>query len=772
MSMLLENDLAKRKRYLQQLLNMLPPSAFYEKWVKGQKENQAVPSYQFSLPENLPDPWLSWLEESGELPPDFDTLPDIPHLTDLTILRIGEKEASAFNTLEWQQRREKTKASFFHWILGGVPPAPEHLTVRTLGERKDHRTMRRWVQLTFGPDQKASLRLELIFPEGDPPFSVFMTQSCHRIWASLALSRGYLCCVYAAGDIQDDTDTFMEAYPEYDWSRLTRRAWAASRCVDYLLTLPEVNHDQIALMGHSRNGKQSLIASALDERITCVVSSSSGTGGALPFRYVTESHFGESIELITRFFPDWFHPRLRFFVGREHKLPVDMHELVALCAPRPCLLSVALNDPVESTWAMQQTYLMARRVYRFLGAEDNLQIMWREGGHEINADIIGRYLDWCNTMFGRASHSFQERLIHPCDWEAWRETSKVHVNISDFSRREFNDICIFEKADRVRDLRQWEIRKEEIRTHVLWMLGDSPPMGNGSDPESCAETAHNAEMLWRNTPPRDICKEGLLFGEYVHADIYLLESLKEENRKLPAVLWLHPFSFPFGYVAAYPWWEEQIFHRLARKGFVVFCFDQIGFGGRIKEAETFYHRYPQWSLLGKMVRDSRLGLQSLQKLPYVDKDQIWGLGYCLGAQVGLHLGILEEQLAGFISVCGPQPFRLDSENKGTGGIRLWSHLYQLLPKMGFFIGEENRLPYDIHHLIACYAPRPVLVVSPQYDRMACPEDISLALEAARDVFALYGSPFNLEQIAPESYNNFGPAIQNQVINWLESRIKG
>jgi hypothetical protein len=64
-----------------------------------------------------------------------------------------------------------------------------------------------------------------------------------------AVNRGYIACYYAATDPRyedgDDSDGYIEVYPEYDFSCLGRWAWAASRAVDYLVTLPEVAKDQI-----------------------------------------------------------------------------------------------------------------------------------------------------------------------------------------------------------------------------------------------------------------------------------------------------------------------------------------------------------------------------------------------------------------------------------------------------------------------------------------------------------------------------------------------
>ncbi|RKY03375.1 hypothetical protein DRP77_06240 [Candidatus Poribacteria bacterium] len=704
------------------------------------------------------EPWERWLRESGELPPDFDSLPSIPDLPD-PLEGVGSPE-------DWRRKRDRIKALFHRYVIGTVPPPPENLRSKVLRSYRDEGARVEEILLEFGPSYKAKLWMELMIPEGEGPFPVFMTQHNHRGWARIAVSRGYIGCVYAGADSRDDTDTFLEAYPEYDWSRLTRRAWAAGRCIDYLMTLPFVDKGKIALTGHSRNGKQSLIASALDERISVVISSSSGAGGAMPYRYFTEAHFGEGIELLTRVFPDWFHPRLRFFAGREHKLPVDNHELIALSAPRPCLLSIALNDPVESSWAMQQVYLAAKRVYEFLGAGDKIRIMWRPGSHETWATVIERYLDWCDLHFGRGEFDFPERLIHPCDFEGWRRRYVTLVSGEEVEGRgdplgDLEDISSIE---------EWERRKEAVREEVRRMLGEEPPRVRAGAEGYGIEPGHIASMLGRGGAGEGIEKEGLVFGDYIAADVYTPAGLKGSGEKRPAVLWLHPFSFSNGYVAGYRR-GEQVFRRLARRGYVVFCFDQIGFGRRIEEAEGFYERHPLWSLMGKMVRDVRAALDVLAELPYVDEGRIFGLGYALGGMVGLHVGILDDRFAGFASVCGFTPMRLDTPEKGTGGVRRWSHLYMLIPKLGFYIGRESEIPYDYHMLLAAFAPKPVLVVAPTLDREATVEDVRLCVERARRIYSLYGAEGNLKLVTPEDYNRFGPEAQDIVLEWLDSVSK-
>ena len=72
---------------------------------------------------------------------------------------------------------------------------------------------------------------------------------------------------------------------------------------------------------------------AFDERIGAVVPSRGNFAGAIPFRYATAMFGNERIDQVTRYYPQWFSPRFRFFIGREHKLPVDQNSLLSLIAP-------------------------------------------------------------------------------------------------------------------------------------------------------------------------------------------------------------------------------------------------------------------------------------------------------------------------------------------------------------------------------------------------------------------------------------------------------
>jgi hypothetical protein len=122
------------------------------------------------------------------------------------------------------------------------------------------------------------------------------------------------------------------------WGVLRAWAWADSRILDYLQTDPEVDGSKVGIMGHSRGGKEALVAMADDLRFAIGYISSSGKGGAAPYR----RNYGETMGNlcgVEEF--HWFAGNfLRYCaVGHSAKeLPVDSHEFIALIAPRPVFI--------------------------------------------------------------------------------------------------------------------------------------------------------------------------------------------------------------------------------------------------------------------------------------------------------------------------------------------------------------------------------------------------------------------------------------------------
>ncbi|MFO7301282.1 MAG: acetylxylan esterase [Acidobacteriota bacterium] len=128
-----------------------------------------------------------------------------------------------------------------------------------------------------------------------------------------------------------------------DWGVLAAWAWGASRVVDYFETDRDVDEGRIALYGHSRWGKATLLAAALDPRIAVPYVSSSGHGGAKLHR----RKYGELIENVADTYYYWMAGNYLKYAGNWDALPVDSHQLIALVAPRPVFLSAG-NDPQKN----------------------------------------------------------------------------------------------------------------------------------------------------------------------------------------------------------------------------------------------------------------------------------------------------------------------------------------------------------------------------------------------------------------------------------------
>ncbi len=160
----------------------------------------------------------------------------------------------------------------------------------------------------------------------------------------------------------------------------------------------------------------------------------------------------------------------------------------------------------------------------------------------------------------------------------------------------------------------------------------------------------------------------------------------------------------------------------------------------------------------------------LQKMPFIDSTRIYLLGYASGAMTALHAAALSDRVAGVVSVAGFTPMRLDTAEKGTGGLARWATWMPLQPRLGAFIGHEDRVPYDYHELLAMIAPRPVLVFAPKIDYQATMQDVKDCLEEASNVYDLYGADKRLQLFELDDYNRFSPETQKIVFEQLKALL--
>lgn len=133
-----------------------------------------------------------------------------------------------------------------------------------------------------------------------------------------------------------------------------------SKAYDVLSVDPRFDAKKIVAWGHSRHGKASLLAGALDPRFAAVIAHQSGRGGAS----LTRSIAGESLAQITSSYGFWFTP------GYARGVPadVDQHQLIALNAPRPVLLGTGRGDSWSDPAGAFKAAQGADPAYRLLGS--------------------------------------------------------------------------------------------------------------------------------------------------------------------------------------------------------------------------------------------------------------------------------------------------------------------------------------------------------------------------------------------------------------------
>ncbi len=216
-----------------------------------------------------------------------------------------------------------------------------------------------------------------------------------------------------------------------DWGALRAWAWGASRALDYLETDRTVDANIVGIEGVSRYGKAALVTMAFDERFALVLVGSSGEGGAKLHR----RNWGEAVENLTGSgeyhwmagnFLKYGASSATFGSKNAGDLPVDAHELIALCAPRLTFISYGMPEKGDAKWLDHQGSFMAAiaagPAFRLLGAKDlgrtdnyktekmppvnvgllDGQLAWRQhdGGHT-DGPNWKYFIAWADRFLGR-----------------------------------------------------------------------------------------------------------------------------------------------------------------------------------------------------------------------------------------------------------------------------------------------------------------------------------------------------------------------------------
>jgi hypothetical protein len=320
-----------------------------------------------------------------------------PDLPQPLVLKNGKKVTTA--DVWWKQRRPEIVEDFDREVygrvpkitpavkwevkatnkekVGGVPVTIKQLVGRVDNSSYQHITVNIRLTLTTPADAKGPVPVILEFGFGGRGFA---PPGRGLTWQQQVLNKGWGYAILVPTSIQADNGAGLTGgiiglcnkgkprQPD-DWGALRAWAWGASRALDYLETDKAVDAKRVGIEGLSRYGKAAIVALAYDQRFAIGFIGSSGAAGVKLHR----RHFGEQVENVASSGEyHWMAGNYLKYAGplTAKDLPVDSHELVALCSPRPVFISVG-SPRVEGGWVDARGMFMAGvaagPVYELLG---------------------------------------------------------------------------------------------------------------------------------------------------------------------------------------------------------------------------------------------------------------------------------------------------------------------------------------------------------------------------------------------------------------------
>ena len=320
-----------------------------------------------------------------------------PNLPDPLLFKNGNKVTTAQN---WWERRKEIAADFDREIVGRVPANTPKVHWEIInstdtsfeGINAVQQKLVGHVDNTIYPSVNVAIQLTVVLPKETSkkvPVVMELTWGLFRKagdtskivapeWQVACLKKGWGFALLVPTSIQADNGAGLTQgiiglmnkggwrKPD-DWGALRAWAWGASRVMDYFETLNTIDTKKVAIEGHSRYGKAALITLAYDQRFAIGFISSSGEGGAKLHR----RNAGEIVENLAGSGEyHWMAGNFIKYGGPLNwgDLPVDAHELIAMCAPRPVFISSGYQgDEWTDTKGMFMAAVAASPVYQLLG---------------------------------------------------------------------------------------------------------------------------------------------------------------------------------------------------------------------------------------------------------------------------------------------------------------------------------------------------------------------------------------------------------------------
>jgi hypothetical protein len=293
---------------------------------------------------------------------------------------------------EWLCRREEILQQSYEFIYGEKPvPSPEEVTGTVS-------TSSISVTVNSGGNS-GTFDVQVSMPQGaQGPVPAVIGFGGVGFSGELG-SRGIATINYSAYSVGSEqargTGAYYDVYGSNDeGGLLTAWAWGVSRIIDVIEKNPgTIDPTKIAVTGCSRFGKGAFVAGAFDNRIALTVPVESGVGGTPALRLIEQldSYSGSEWPYHAISYQPWFSPAKlgQFTTGNNagadntDKLPVDMHEVMALIVPRGLYI---VDNPSTNYNGLDRnsayaTGLVGKMIFEALGVGDHISYQGASGGH-------------------------------------------------------------------------------------------------------------------------------------------------------------------------------------------------------------------------------------------------------------------------------------------------------------------------------------------------------------------------------------------------------
>lgn len=312
-------------------------------------------------------------------------------------------------------------------------------------------------------------------------------------------------------------------------------------------------------------------------------------------------------------------------------------------------------------------------------------------------------------------------------------------------------------------MEQWERKKIEILRRVQPLIGAMPVLDRVS-----------FEVVGEKRLSDSVISREIVYtaydGDDVTAFLLLPDNLTEQQKK-PAVIALHQTSAYGKEEVAGVQGDPELAYglELAERGFVVLAPDILTAGSRIFQdhdafqTAPFEERYPEWSMIGKMICDHRAGVQLLADLEYVDAGRIGAIGHSLGGYNAFFLSAFETRIRAVVSSCGFSTFAGDPTPQRWGLRKEWfSHFPALDPWLA-----RGEIPFEFNEVVALTFPRAFFNWSAQNDAIF-PHwpSIGEGMLTVKELYESYGQEDRFVSLFGSYKHEFPLMIRKMAYNWL------